>query len=299
MIFPKYLQKGDSIAAISPSGCVEETALTSGVEILKSWELKVKLGKHALIKSGRFAGTSSQRLADLQSALDDPKIRAIFCNRGGFGISHLLDRIDWSGFLKNPKWIIGYSDITALHFAVQNQGVSSIHAMMTAALGKEEALTSLPLLRSFLFGTNSEWSFPITKYDFPQNTSGRIVGGNLSLITHLIGTKDFYLPNGSLLLIEEVGEPLYKIDRMLWQLKRAGAFDNLNCLLLGYFTNISEQKDYSENVEELILNLVKEYKFPVFFGFPSGHEFPHFPVIMGAQAEITVIENIAYLAFKK
>ncbi len=299
MIFPPYLRKGDFVAAISPSGCVEETALSSGVEILKSWDLKVKFGKHALIKSGRFAGTSSQRLADLQSALDDPKIKAIFCNRGGFGISHLLDRIDWSGFSKNPKWIIGYSDITALHFAIHQQGVASIHAMMTAALGKEEALTSLPLLRSFLFGTNAEWSFPITKNDHPLNTSGQIIGGNLSLITHLIGTKDFHLPKGKLLFIEEVGEPMYKIDRMLWQLKRAGVLENLSGLLLGYFTNISEQKDYSDSLEELILDLVAEYNLPVFFGFPSGHEFPHFPVIMGAQAEIKVIENIAYVSFKK
>ncbi|MFZ6666013.1 S66 peptidase family protein [Peijinzhouia sedimentorum] len=299
MIFPPYLRKGDFVAAISPSGCVEETALSSGVEILKSWDLKVKIGKHALIKSGRFAGTSSQRLADLQSALDDPKIKAIFCNRGGFGISHLLDRIDWSGFSKNPKWIIGYSDITALHFAIQQQGVASIHAMMTAALGKEEALTSLPLLRSFLFGTNAEWSFPITKNDRPRNTSGQIIGGNLSLITHLIGTKDFSLSKGKLLFIEEVGEPMYKIDRMLWQLKRACLLENLSGLLLGYFTNISEQKDYSDSLEELILDLVAEYNLPVFFGFPSGHEFPHFPVIMGAQAEIKVIENIAYISFKK
>ena len=298
MIFPPYLRKGNIVAAISPSGCVEENALLLGVKVLQSWGLKVKLGTYAMQKSGRFAGNPSQRLADLQTALDDPKIKAIFCNRGGFGISHLLDRIDWRGFANNPKWIIGYSDITALHFAVQEKGIASIHAMMTSAMGKEEAITSLPLLRSFLFGTNSEWSFPISKYDIPRNAIGTLVGGNLSLITHLIGSKEFLVPAGSLLLIEEVGEPMYKIDRMLWQLKRAGAFENLSGLLLGYFTNIAEKSDYQESIEELTLNLVKEYNIPVFFGVPAGHGFPHFPLIMGAETQIKVIENIAYLNSK-
>ena len=299
MIFPPYLKKGNSVVAISPSGCVDEKALLEGVEVLKGWGLDVQIGKHALNKSGRFAGTTSQRLFDLQSALDNPKIKAIFCNRGGYGISHLLDKIDWTGFLKSPKWIIGYSDITALHFATQQLGIASLHSIMTSALGKDEASTSLPLLRSFLFGTNAEWSFPITKNDIPSDTKGIMVGGNLSLITHLIGSKDFFLPNGSLLLIEEVGEPLYKLERMLIQLERAAIFKNLNGLLLGYFTNISEKRDYLESLEELVLNLVEKYEFPVFFGMPSGHEFPHFPVILGAQAEVKVIENIAYLSFKK
>jgi len=299
MIFPSFLKIGNTVAAISPSGCVEENALLAGVEVLKSWGLNVQIGAHAFNKSGRFAGTPSQRLADLQSALDNPKVKAIFCNRGGFGITHLLDQIDWNGFLKNPKWLIGYSDITALHFAVQKQGVASIHAMMTSALGKDEAFTSLPLLRSFLFGTNAEWSFPITKFDIAKSTNGTIVGGNLSLLSHLIGSQDFYLPEGSLLLIEEVAEPMYKVDRMLWQLKRAGALQNLNGLLFGYFTKITEQKDYSESIESLILSMVEEYKLPVFFGLPSGHDFPHFPLIMGAQAEIKVIDNMAYLSFRK
>lgn len=285
---------------LSPSGRVDAQEVAAGEHTLQELlGVEVKRGVHAFDVQGRFAGTDQDRLQDLQQAMDDPGIKAIFCNRGGYGISRIIDKIDWRGFLEQPKWIIGYSDITLLHAAINQRGIASIHAPMTKALHQEEALSTLPLLK-YLLKTEFpySWSFPITAFDRPKAVHGRLVGGNLSMVCHALGTQSWDIQEGDILCLEEVGEPLYKVERMLIQLARAGVFHKVKAVLWGYFTDISGIREMGTSLEGCLQKILEPYDTGCYFGLPFGHEFPHYPMVLGAEAEIIPDQALAYLNFR-
>ena len=298
-IIPPRLQTGDQVICLSPSGKVDAAEVAAGEKKLQELlDLEVKRGVHAFDVQGRFAGRDRDRLQDLQQALDDPAIKAIFCNRGGYGISRIIDQIDWKGFLAHPKWLIGYSDITLLHAAIQQLGFASIHAPMTNTLGKQEAQSTLPLLK-YLLKTSFpfSWSFPLTQFDRPKRIRGRLVGGNLSMVCHSLGTRSWDLRDGDILCLEEVGEPLYKVERMLIQLGRAGVFEKVGAVLFGYMTRITGSEEMGGRTEDTLQKLLAPYGLSYYFGLPFGHEFPHYPMVLGAEVEIIPDTALAYLHF--
>jgi len=301
IMYPPKLQPGDMVRCISPSGTVSEEALSKGEKILSAhFGLIVKRGVHALEQYGRFAGTDRQRLTDLQEALNDPDCKAIFCSRGGYGLSRIVDQIDWSRFQQHPKWLIGYSDITLLHLAINKLNIASLHAPMVKSYGSPEAESSLPLLRYFLMGNGAKsYSFPLNQYDKPFRVSGRMIGGNLSMLLHAVGSELFDIRDGDILCLEEVAEPAYKVERMLLQLARTGAFEKIRAVLLGYMTQIEGQAEMQEEITAIVRKIVEPYPLALFHGLPFGHEFPHFPIVLGGQVEIIPDQALAYIHFSK
>lgn len=298
MHLPSPLKPHDLVAIISPSGCANAEDILIGEQVLKSWELSIWKGPNANGAYGRFAARDEDRLADLQAALDDPYVKAIFCTRGGYGLSRIIDQINWAGFINHPKWLIGYSDITLLHAKIQSLGYVSLHAPMIAKYGYEEAEASVVLLKYFLFSDrHRSWSFPLTPSDKPAAVSGRLVGGNLSLLAHSIGSEEFDVRRGDILLIEEIAEPLYKVERMMIQLRRAGVFEKTAAILFGYFTNISGVEEMQNSIEATLIGATGRYDLPMYFGLPLGHEFPHYPALLGARMEVMPIQGMGYLKF--
>lgn len=274
MIAPEKINPGDKIRIVAPAGKIKEERVLPAVNWLKGKGYVVEIGEFVFSNHYQFAGTENQRLADLQLALDDPDCKAIFCARGGYGTVQLIDKISFDNFLKYPKWVVGYSDITILHLAIQKLGVETIHGSMPPFYFNQNMQANQNLLSLIELLTSG-----VKRYDFqtgenlrPTKIQAPIIGGNLSIICSLMGTKYEIDTNHKILFIEEVDEYLYHIERMLLQLKLAGKFDNLAGLIVGDFTNIKDNESpFGKNVREIISDLVQEYKFPVAFGFPAGH----------------------------
>lgn len=280
------LNVGDDIAVIAPSGFVDPTRLESGLTKLSSWDLNISEGKYLRSKHNYFSGTDSQRLSDLQWALDAPNIKAVFCARGGYGLSRIIDKIDFSGFVKSPKPIIGFSDITLLHIAIQALGFTSIHACMVAQFGNEEYLTSVKKLEDLLFKKETQY---VIKYNSEFPSSGQIVGGNLRMIVDSLATSYEINTNGKVLLIEEIGEGYYKIDRMLQHLRRAGKFDSVQGILLGHFTELSDSTpSFGMSVLEIVEEATKDLNIPIISNYSAGHAPPNYPVVLGGSFKIII-----------
>lgn len=284
LIQPEFLKKNDKVAIIATSNNFEPDLLNKGIDIIKNWDLEVVLGKNLFNQFNQFAGTDDERYEDLQSTLDDNNIKAIFIVRGGYGISRIIDRVDFSKFKNNPKWIIGYSDVTVLHSNINKIGYQSIHGIMPLFYGKSECKKSVKKLKDILFGKT--FKYKLTKH--PLNKEGfvksEIIGGNLSTIISLIGTKSDIDFNNKILFIEDINEKLYSIDRMMIQLKRTRKLDKLSGLIVGSFSNILDNKiPFGKNSYEIIYDIVKEFNYPVIFNFPAGHEDLNFPIILGKE----------------
>jgi len=237
MIQPPYLKAGDTVAIVAPSGALrnknEKIELT--IELLKSWGLNVVVGKNVFNINNHFAGTDEERCEDYQKALDDPTISAILCARGGYGTVRILDKLDFSKFKKNPKWLIGYSDITALHNQLQNEGYESIHGMMCTSAQKDldSIRETVDTFKDAVFGKPLAYTLEGSEYNKTGTATGELIGGNLTLLHTMLGSKTSMDTSGKILFIEEVGEYEYHIDRMLQSLKRAGYFDNCKGQHLG------------------------------------------------------------------
>lgn len=272
-IEPEYLKPGDEVAIISPSFCVNEDKIAGAVNFLNEWGLNVRVGKNALRRNGPFAGNDQERLDDLQEMVDLKTIKAVFCSRGGYGISRIIDKVDFSALKSDPKWFVGFSDITVLHNWLNEVcGIVSIHADMPVHYNdpdkNPENFTSL---RDALTGKlkNIEWT---GQYFRPGRVTGELTGGNLSLLYSLMGTPGEPDTSGKILFIEEVGESIYHLDRMLISLKLAGKLRQLSGLIVGGMTEISDTKiPWGRSIQETILDIVEEYDYPVAFGFPAGH----------------------------
>jgi muramoyltetrapeptide carboxypeptidase len=292
MKFPTYLKPGDTIAIVCPAGFLPAAKVKACINTLKKWGFKVTKGKTLGGKSKNyFSGSFEERLADLQNQIDDPSVNAILCGRGGYGTTHLLDHIDWKKFKKNPKWIIGFSDITILHtYLLTEIGVAGIHGPMANAFNEDNGINRYTLsLKDSLEGKPVHY----TAKPHAQNTYGKatapMVGGNLSLLAHAVGTNADVDTRGKILFIEDVGEQLYNVERMLLQLKRAGKLSKLKGLVVGGFTsNKDTDRPFGKNIEQVIYDVVREFKFPICFGFPISHEKENVAIIVGGTYHLDV-----------
>lgn len=290
LITPPYLKKGDQVALVAPAGFLEdEKPVIIAEQLLESWGLIPVRGTFVLEKDGYFAGTDTQRLQDLQNALDNPHIKAIWAIRGGYGTMRILPKMDFTKFIKNPKWIIGFSDITAFHNVIHNLGFKSVHGIMPIQLNKgtKETEKAVESLYDVLVGKDYEYTFPASSYNKIGSVTGILVGGNLSLLQSLLGSPNQIKTRGKILFIEEVGEPLYKIDRLLISLKSAGFFKNIIGLVVGAFSEIDIIAD-NKTYQEIILEILAEYHFPILFDVPAGHISDNRTLVFGEETEINV-----------
>lgn len=289
---PPFLIQNDKVCLISTARKVSETEISPAVEILKSWGLKVVLGKNLFEVENQFAGTDEMRLSDLQTAINDPEIKAIFCARGGYGTPRIIDLLDWSEFEKHPKWIVGFSDVTVLLNAAQNEGVCSIHAPMLLFFGKPEYQVSILALKQTLFGGKVAISASSNALNRKGIAKGIVVGGNLSLIVNSIGTPSAFQSEGKILFLEDIDEYLYHLDRMIVHLKRAGVFSKLAGLVVGHFSDMKDNAiPFGETAYQIIARNVAQFDFPVAFGFQIGHDVQNMPVVVGAHYILEVNEG--------
>jgi len=301
LIQPELLKSGDTISILAPSGVLNnfDNKITKAINIFKSWGLNVVLGNHIYDKNGHFAGTDKNREKDFQKALDNKNIKAIWCARGGYGAVRIIDKLNFDNYLKNPKWIIGFSDITVIHNKLNFLNSESIHAMMITGfedIGQNN--DSLSKLKNVLFGDSLSYSITSNKNNKTGKSEGIIVGGNLTLIQSTIGSKTELKMKDKILFIEEIGEYAYHIDRMLYSLKRAGYFENCKGLIVGQISDVKKNTtDFGRSINELILDVLDEYNFPILFDFPAGHEKTNFPIILGRKVILDVSKSESKVIF--
>lgn len=296
LIVPKPLKKLDTIGILSTARSFTEEEVAPAARLFEAAGFRVKLGETAGKVHGQFAGTDEERLADFQQMLDDPEVKAIVCARGGYGTARIVDGIDFSRLRQQPKWVCGYSDVTVLHNHLQGQvGVASLHSTMPLHQFKEnqdeESFRSL--LRA-LRGEPLHYEWPLHPLNRNGSFRGPLTGGNLSILYNLTGTPSEVDWAGKVLLIEDVDEYLYHIDRMMVTLKRAGKLANLAGLLVGGMTDMNDNATpFGKSAEEIIFEHVGEYSYPVLFGFPSGHGWQNRAVVMGVEAKVEVRDGVA------
>lgn len=287
-IIPSYLQKGDTVAIVATARKISLEELQPAIDIITVWGLKVVLSKNIFCVDNQFAGTDEERAADMQWALDDNNIKAVICARGGYGTVRVIDKLDFTKFVRHPKWIVGYSDITVLHQHVnQNYSIASLHATMPINFTVNEDATES--LRKALFGEELSYTIPAHALNRNGEASGELIGGNLSLTYALCGSKSDIDTKGKILFIEDLDEYLYHIDRMMMNLKRSGKLQDLAGLIVG---GMSDMKDnavpFGKTAEEIILDAVKEYNYPVCFNFPAGHIDRNLALVMGKKVDLKI-----------
>lgn len=299
-IQPRLLQKGDVVAIVSTARKISHEEIKPAINLLTSWGLIPKIGNTIGNEYHQFSGTDRERAKDIQTMLDDDEVKAIWCARGGYGTIRIIDLLDFKNFRKQPKWIIGYSDVTVLHLHVHNMGIQSIHATMPINVNANtpEALNSL---KQTLF----EGKY-LVKYTNDTNntynrlgvTKGRIVGGNLSIIYSVLGSNTSVDTENKILFLEDLDEYLYHIDRMLMNMKRNGFFENLAGLVVGGMTDMHDNAiPYGKNAKEIILDVLKDYTFPICFDYPAGHIQNNITLLLGTPATLEVGVNEVLFSF--
>ncbi len=300
MVTPPFLQKGDVVAIVSTARKISIEELNPALQLLESWGLKAIIGNTIEAEENQFAGCDELRATDFQQMLDDPDIKAIWCARGGYGTVRIIDKLDFSAFKKNPKWIVGYSDVTVLHSHIHNFGIETLHAQMCLEI-KNKTDETVESIRKILFG--EEYSIEIPRKDSFASSgifSGELIGGNLSVLYSLCGSASEMKTDNKILFIEDLDEMLYHIDRMMMNLKRSGYLKNLKALIIGGMTEMKDNKVYfGKTAEEIIVELVKEYNYPIISNFPAGHIKDNRALIMGREVELNITENIIALSFKQ
>ncbi len=297
---PPLLKPGDRIAIVAPGRKTDRILIDRSVAILQDWGLQVLLSPNLFSSQHSYlSGTDQERLADLQHALDDPSISAILCARGGYGSTRILGSLDMSAAVERPKWLIGFSDITALHLRFLSERIKAIHATMPVLFSRPESLVSVESLRKLLFTGVAQLSAGPSANNKLGDSDGVCVGGNLSLIVDSLGTATEISTDNKILIIEEVDEYFYKVDRMLMQLKRAGKLAKLRGLVVGHMTDIKNgELTFALSVEEVILEAVAEYHFPIAFGLPTGHENPNLAWVQGGTASLSVNSSGSSIRFQ-
>ena len=286
---PPYLTAGDKVHVVAPAKLFDVDALNAGIKILKSWNLDVVAGNHLYAQYHQFAGTDAERASDLQFALNDPSVKAIFCARGGYGTGRLVDELDFTLFKKHPKWVVGFSDITVLLSQINKIGIQSIHAPMPTQFGKIEYAKSVQALKDILFGKKLIYAIKASKYNKWGTATAPVIGGNLTMLHCQLDTKSEVDWKDKIFFLEEIGEPLYHLDRMMVHLKRSKRLKGLKGLIIGHFTEMKDgDTTFGKSVEEIILDAVNEYNFPVLFQFPAGHAAPNLPIILGREITLDV-----------
>lgn len=302
---PKALEKGSRIALIATARWVEESLVIEAETKIRAEGFEPTRGKNLMKRYGQFAGTDEERAADLQAALDNASISAIFIMRGGYGTHKIMDGISLDGFKKSPKWLVGFSDVTVLHGLLQNHGIPSLHAPMpsTYSGATHESMDSL---FNALEGALPSWSLATDSRSIQGQAEGRLVGGNLSVLSSILGTDCFPVQEGDVLVLEDIDEMIYHVDRMMLQLDRAGILKKLNGLILGGFSELrdntkafgfSSDNPYGMTAEEIILSYAKPLGIPVMVGAPVGHIADNRTMILGAHAMLTVNRDTSALSY--
>src|SRR5690554_1085197 len=288
MKIPPYLKKGDTVALVCTARKFTPEEAQPAVELLKSWGLNVRLGKTIGLDNFQLGGSDAERVEDFQMMLNDDSVKAIWCARGGYGTVRTIDKIDFSHFLQNPKWIMGFSDVTVLHSHIHNLGVATLHSIMPFSVPKAET-TAKESLRKALFGTKISYEIPLSSYNKKGEAKGVLVGGNLSILYSLLGSKSSVSTDDKILYIEDLDEYLYHIDRMMMNLKRNGYFDNVKGIIVGGMTDMHDnQIPFGMTANEIILDVTKEYDIPICFDFPAGHLPDNRTLILGKEIKFEV-----------
>lgn len=304
LVRPAYLKAGDTVAIVAPSGVLRNrnAEIQNAQDLFAGWGLHTVLGAHLYAESNHFAGTDAERCADFQQAMDDPTISAIWAARGGYGTVRILDKLDYTNFKKKPKWVIGYSDITALHSQLHTLGFETIHAIMAAGISKDlkDIEESVATFKDAIFGKPLAYTLEGSEYNKVGTTSGELVGGNLTLLHTMLGSNTSIDTSGKILFIEEIGEYAYHTDRMLQSLKRAGYFDHCKGVIVGDFSNVRENPTaWGSSIEQLILDALSDYDFPIAFKMPAGHEDDNRAMIFGRNIELSVGKDVSTIKFDK
>ena len=297
---PAFLKKGDKVALLSPAYTTTEDVVQTTADILEDWGFKPVIGKSVgKVEAGKYAGTAEDRAKDFEEALKDTSIKAILCNRGGYGTIQLVDLIDPKLVKKNPKWVIGYSDVTTLHAMQTKAGVMSIHGTMSSSMAKSEGKNiNSTLLRDLLKGEVPTYKVPKHKYNQKGKAEGILVGGNMATFVPLIGASDIdvFRNDGIILFMEEIGENLRNIDRMFNSIQLHGVMENVKGVILGEFVDSGTDLDF-ESTEAMLSQYLKQYNIPVMCGFPAGHDDINVPIVMGAKVKMEVTDKGATLSF--
>ncbi|MFZ4521761.1 MAG: S66 peptidase family protein [Bacteroidales bacterium] len=290
MIRPAYLKKGDKIAIVSPARSITFEEVHPAIKFFQRNDLEVVLGSYVFSRNHQFAGTDIQRCRDFQHMLDDDQIRAIICSRGGYGTVRIIDNLDFTAFRERPKWIVGYSDVTVLHSHIHRQfGIETIHATMPVNIKEGGHGEPAETMVNALFGNGLVYTFPKSGPSREGVADGLLVGGNLSILCSLMGSGSEMDTAGKILFLEDVDEYLYHIDRMMMNLRRAGKLEKLKGLVVGGMTRMNDNSiAFGKSACEIVADAVKDYKFPVCYDFPAGHQDNNLALLLGREVHFMV-----------
>ena len=296
-IIPAYLKKGDVIGITSSAGYITLQEIQPAMQALERWGYKVRVGATIGKRDYTFGGTDDERAADLQKMLDDPEIKAILCARGGYGSIRIVDRLKWQKFQQKPKWIIGFSDLTVIHSFVNRQfGIATIHSKMCNSFpdnwsaAEPVQIQAIESINQALRGDRMSYTVPVNANNRPGITEGKLVGGNLKTLETMAATASDLITVNKILFVEDTGEYLYSIDRMFWNLKRTGKLSNLKGLIIGGFKvkTDAETEDFGRTLEQIVMEKIQQYKYPVCFDFPVGHQKNNFALKCGIKHRLEV-----------
>lgn len=301
MIRPPALIEGDQVYLLSTARKISADELKPAIELLKAWKLIPVIGETISANEFQFAGSDELRKLDFEKALFNPEIKMIWAARGGYGTVRIIDQIDFTAIKKNPKWICGFSDLTVLQqHMLKNFQLMSLHGTMPISLSKNTEASKVKL-HDVLFGNELSYSLPHHPLNRTGTSNGILCGGNLSILVNLIGTASDIDTRGKILFIEDVDEHLYHFDRMMQQMKRIGKLSHLAGLIVGHLTdmkNLNPENPFGKTAEEIVADTVKEFSYPVCFGFPAGHEADNQPLIIGATINMQVKYDASLINFE-
>ncbi|RMB59116.1 LD-carboxypeptidase [Dokdonia sinensis] len=298
MVTPPFLKYGDKVGLVATARKISLDELDEGIQLLKSWGLVPVVGKTIGLEDNQYAGTDYQRAQDFQTMLDNPDIKAIWCARGGYGTVRIIDQLDFYKFVKYPKWIVGYSDVTVLHSHVHKIGFKTIHATMPVSVEDNTAFAKASLKQS-LFGKKPDFTYNTTNsLNRPGTAKGELVGGNLSILYSLCGSSSSLDTSGKILFIEDLDEYLYHIDRMVVNLKRNGMLDHCAGMVVGGMTKMHDNRiPFGKTAQQIVMDAVKECTFPVAFDFPAGHVDDNRALVLGSEVEINIDDSKVSLQY--
>jgi muramoyltetrapeptide carboxypeptidase len=298
MKIPPYLKKGDTVAIVCTARKFAKEEAQPAIDLLKSWGLETKLGSSVGLDNFQLAGTDKDRAADLQEQLNNPNIKAIWCARGGYGTVRIVDLLDFEAFKNNPKWIMGFSDVTVLHSHLNTLGFASLHSIMPFSVPKAPADIK-ETLRKNLFGEKNAYTVTTSENDKLGFAKGELVGGNLSILYSLLGSKSSIDTKNKILFIEDLDEYLYHIDRMMYNLKRNDYLKNVKGIIVGTMRDMHDNEiPFGQNATQIILEIAKDLKVPIAFNFPAGHQKDNRTLMLGSQVQFTVTEKEVTLQFE-
>lgn len=298
MITPEFLQKGDTIGILATARKADLASVQPAIKLLESWGLHVVIGKTIGKEENQLAGPDWLRATDFQEMLDNPKIKAIWAAKGGYGTVRIIDRIDFTNFKKKPKWVCGFSDMTVLHSHINNMGIETIHSFMAlnAGTANPEVLASF---RKALFGEKLSYTISSHEYNVNGTAIGEIVGGNLSVLYSIMGSKSQVDYKGKILFIEDLDEYLYHIDRMMMNLKRNGYFDGVKAVIIGGMSSMNDNEiPWGKDALQIIQDVLKDYKFPIIYNFPAGHIKDNRTLILGKTVSVDVTDKQSTVKFE-